>query len=62
MSNEHMLPLPIDLAAVADADDEDEENVVFDIVDDAIVALTDAVCALLCVGQRFDTMGARIIG
>jgi hypothetical protein len=54
--------LPIDLAAVANPDDEDKDNIVFDIVDDAIVAFADAVCALRRVGQRFDIMGARIIG
>lgn len=46
---------------MADSDDEDEKNVVFDIVDDAVITLADAVRPLLGIRQRFDTMRARVV-
>jgi hypothetical protein len=46
---------------VADADDEDEKYIVFDVVDDAIIALADAIRALRRIGQRFDPVRARVI-
>lgn len=54
-------PLPIDLAAMADADDENEENVIFDVVDNAVIALADTIRALRRIGQHFDTMRARVV-
>ncbi len=45
---------------MADSYDEDEKNVVFDVVDNAVITLADAVRPLFCIRQRFDTMRARI--